>query len=69
MNHPLRYGGETYYQSGFGKDEKSTILQVVHNPSFVTPYIACVVIVVGMLIQFFGHFIGFTRRTQAAPTK
>jgi hypothetical protein len=62
MNHPFRYGGETYYQSGFGRDDQSSILQVVHNPSFVAPYIACVVISLGLLIQFGIHFVGFTRR-------
>src|SRR3954454_12524172 len=40
MNHPLRYRGETYYQAGFQPDDSATILQVVHNPSFVPPYLA-----------------------------
>jgi cytochrome c biogenesis protein ResB len=35
MNHPLRYRGETFYQAGFQKDDQATILQVVHNPSFI----------------------------------
>ena len=69
MNHPLRYAGETYYQSGFGKDDQTSILQVVHNPSFVAPYIACVVIGFGMLIQFCYHFVGFTRRTNVTRSK
>ncbi|HLW35974.1 MAG TPA: cytochrome c biogenesis protein ResB, partial [Chthoniobacterales bacterium] len=38
MNHPLRYGGETFYQAGFQQDDRATILQVVHNPTFVAPY-------------------------------
>src|SRR2546423_8807352 len=29
MNHPLRYRGETYYQAGFERDDRTTILQVV----------------------------------------
>ena len=69
MNHPFRYGGETYYQSGFGRDDQSSILQVVHNPSFVAPYIACVVIGIGLLLQFSIHFAGFARRTSGAPSK
>ncbi len=69
MNHPFRYAGETYYQSGFGGDDQSSILQVVHNPSFVAPYIACVVVGLGLLLQFSYHFIGFTRRTKAASAK
>jgi len=66
MNHPFRYGGETYYQSGFGRDNQVSILKVVRNPSFVAPYIACVVISLGLLIQFSCHLIGFTRRKRVA---
>ena len=33
MNHPLRYLGDTYYQSGFEPDNSGTVLQVVRNPS------------------------------------
>jgi len=69
MNHPFRYAGETYYQSGFGPDNQSSILQVVHNPSFVAPYIACAIISLGMLVQFCQHFIRFTRRNNAARAK
>ena len=69
MNHPFRYAGETYYQSGFGRDDQSSILQVVHNPSFVAPYIACGVIGVGLLIQFCYQFVGFTRRANLTRSK
>lgn len=62
MNHPLRYGGETFYQSGFDRNEATTILQVVRNPSRITPYVACVVVGVGLLLQFSMHLIGFSRR-------
>ncbi len=66
MNHPLRYRGETYYQSGFEKGDTATVLQVVHNPTFVTPYIACVIVGAGLLFQFCYHFVGFTRRRKTA---
>jgi hypothetical protein len=62
MNHPLRYRGETYYQAGFEKDDKTSILQVVRNPSFVAPYIACIVVAAGLLLQFGYHLAGFSRR-------
>ena len=65
MNSPLRYGGETFYQGSFTPDEKGTILQVVRNPSWLTPYIACVMVSVGLLWQFLGHLIGFNRRRTA----
>ena len=65
MNSPLRYGGETFYQGSFTPDERATILQVVRNPSWLTPYIACVMVSVGLLWQFLGHLIGFARRRTA----
>ncbi|CAN5598253.1 cytochrome c biogenesis protein CcsA [soil metagenome] len=52
MNEPLRYAGETYYQASFKPDDKTTILQVVHNPAWTMPYIACVVGALGMVIHF-----------------
>jgi ResB-like family len=65
MNHPLRYRGETYYQAGFQKDDSATILQVVHNPSFLAPYVACVIVAAGLLVQFGYHLVGFARRRRA----
>ena len=62
MNHPLRYRGETFYQAGFQKDDSATILQVVHNPSFVAPYLACVIVAAGLLTQFGFHLVGFARK-------
>ena len=62
MNSPLRYAGETYYQSGFDPDNHGTILQVVHNPSWLTPYLSCVLVGAGLVIQFATHLVGFTRR-------
>jgi hypothetical protein len=62
MNHPLRYRGETYYQAGFERDDRTTILQVVRNPSFLAPYVACIVVGIGLLVQFGSHLVGFSRR-------
>ena len=62
MNNPLRYAGETYYQSGFDPDDKGTILQVVHNPSWLTPYFSCVLVGLGLIVQFATHLLGFTFR-------
>jgi ResB-like family len=66
MNHPLRYRGETFYQAGFQKDDSATILQVVHNPSFIAPYVACVIVAAGLLVQFGFHLIGFARQRRKA---
>lgn len=67
MNNPLRYGGETYYQAGFDdKNSRVTILQVVRNPSWLIPYISCVLVGLGLTGQFLMHLIGFAlkRRTK-----
>jgi hypothetical protein len=65
MNNPLRYGGETFYQSGFDPDNHGTILQVVHNPSWLTPYLSCALVGIGLMVQFAASLLGFTfsRRT------
>ena len=69
MNHPLRYRGETFFQSGFTENDAATILQDVHNPSFLTPYLACVVVGLGLLIQFLIHFVGFLQRRKGATSR
>src|SRR5437660_3496810 len=66
MNHPLRYRGETFYQAGFEPNDQATILQVVHNPSFLAPYVACVIVAVGLLVQFGIHLVGFARKRRTA---
>ncbi len=66
MNNPLRYAGETYYQADFDKDDHGTILQVVHNPSWLTPYFSCVLVGVGLVVQFATHLLGFTFKRRPA---
>lgn len=66
MNNPLRYWSETYYQGGFFPDNSGTILQVVRNPSWLTPYFACVMVGAGLLVQFLSHLIGFARKRKTA---
>jgi hypothetical protein len=66
MNHPLRYGGETFYQAGFQPDDRATILQVVQNPGFLAPYVACVIVAAGLLWQFGFHLVGFARQKRSA---
>jgi hypothetical protein len=67
MNHPLRYRGQTFYQAGFEKGDTATVLQVVRNPSFLAPYVACLIVALGLLIQFGYHLVGFYRRRMALP--
>lgn len=69
MNEPLRYGGETFFQADWDKkDEKGTVLQVVDNPGWLTPYFACALVAAGMIWQFLIHLVGFAskRKTTAA---
>jgi hypothetical protein len=66
MNNPLRYAGETYYQASFDTDNKGTILQVVRNPSWLTPYLACVMVGLGLMVQFATHLLGFTLKRRTA---
>lgn len=67
MNEPLRYDGKTFFQSSFDKeDEKGTVLQVVNNPGWLTPYFACVLVSVGMVWQFLVHLIGFAAKRKTA---
>jgi hypothetical protein len=70
MNHPLRYGGLTFYQYQMDAGQvaqqagrtPSSVLQVVRNPSWLTPYIGCAMVGAGLLIQFLMHLTDFVSR-------
>jgi hypothetical protein len=66
MNNPLRYQGETFYQASYDPDDQGSVLQVVHNPSWLTPYFGCVMVAVGLTWQFLSHLIPFLKRRAAA---
>jgi hypothetical protein len=67
MNNPLRYAGETFYQSGYDEnDARVTILQVVRNPGWLTPYLACVLVAVGMSFQFLLHLVTHLKERRTA---
>jgi hypothetical protein len=67
MNHPLRYAGLTFYQYQMDAGEAvreagrapSSILQVVRNPSWLTPYLGCAMVALGLVIQFLFHLTSF----------
>lgn len=65
MNNPLRYDGLTFYQAGFENDDKTTVLQVVRNPSWLLPYIACGLMTLGLVIHFSFHLVGFVNKRRA----
>ncbi|MFM7243822.1 MAG: cytochrome c biogenesis protein CcsA [Planctomycetaceae bacterium] len=69
MNNPVRYRGETFYQSqystvdlGAGKVGEMTGLQVVENAGWLVPYVACVLAFWGMLAHFGLTFVRFADR-------
>src|SRR5262249_11421842 len=63
MNNPLRYEGTTIYQQSFDEaTEKATVLQVVSNPSWMTPYAACMLVAIGMIAHFGSILVRFLRR-------
>jgi ABC-type transport system involved in cytochrome c biogenesis permease subunit len=66
MNNPLRYAGDTFYQSGFDRDRETgaeiTILQVVSNTGWMIPYVSCVMVAMGMLVHFGIVLLRFLKR-------
>lgn len=66
MNNPLRYAGETYYQASFDEDNHGTVLQVVKNPSWLTPYFSCLLVGGGLVVQFLTHLLNFTKKRTRA---
>jgi len=67
MNDPLRYRGETFYQSGYHAlpGGEATTLQVVHNRGWMIPYVACMVVVIGMIAHFLITVTRFVSRREA----
>ncbi|MBC8874361.1 MAG: cytochrome c biogenesis protein CcsA [Planctomycetes bacterium] len=73
MNNPLRYAGETFYQSSYGIDPKTgaemTILQVVTNTGWMIPYVSCMLVVTGMLAHFWSVLMRFLRRRAGSAVR
>jgi len=73
MNHPLRYGGYTFYQYQMDAGQMaeqagrvpSSVLSVVRNPSWLTPYIGCGMVGAGLLTQFMFHLVGFVSKRKS----
>jgi hypothetical protein len=69
MNNPLRYGGLTYYQYQMNKADGLSVLQVVRNPSWRLPYLACLLVALGLVVQFGLHLTGFARKRAKIAAK
>jgi hypothetical protein len=65
MNNPLRYDMQTFYQSGVLANDRGTVLQVVDNPAWIIPYIACTLVALGLVIHFGMHLVSFLQRRLA----
>jgi ResB-like family len=65
MNNPLRFGGMTFYQYQMNAEEHLSVFQVVRNPSWLLPYIACAMMGFGLLFQFVLSLSGFMRKRAA----
>lgn len=65
MNNPLRYGGLTFYQASYDPDDGGSVLQVVRNPGWLTPYLSCLLVGAGLIYQFLSHLVPFLKRRLA----
>ena len=66
MNNPLRYGGLTFYQYQMNAANQMSAFEVVRNPGWLLPYVACIMIGLGLLIQFGITLFGFINKRAAA---
>lgn len=71
MNNPLRYAGTTLYQQSWltnmvSGEPSGTILQVVTNPSWMTPYVGCMLVSIAMVAHFGTMLVRFQRRRNEA---
>lgn len=68
MNNPLRFAGETFYQSGYHRDPQTqvegTTLAVVTNTGWMIPYISCMFVAMGMLAHFWITLVRFLQRAE-----
>ena len=68
MNNPLRYRrAHVLPEELSANNDQTTILQVVRNPSWRVPYIACGMMALGLVLQFGLHLAGFFGRRRRAP--
>ncbi len=70
MNDPLRYRGETFYQSGYTPPNlnggvEGTTLQVVRNRIWMIPYVSCMIVVIGLVAQFLTTAVRFIGRRES----
>ncbi len=68
MNNPMRYSGDTFYQSNYSPpntrtgEKEITTLSVVSNTGWMLPYTSCMIVGTGMLAHFFVILLRFLSR-------
>jgi hypothetical protein len=66
MNSPLRYGGFAFYQAGYANNDRTSVLEAVRNPGWRIPYLSCLLIAAGLILQFGLSLFGFFRKRASA---
>ncbi|MEX0824678.1 MAG: cytochrome c biogenesis protein CcsA [Pirellulaceae bacterium] len=72
MNNPLRYRGETFYQSNYMKlpsGKELTGIQVVRNSGWLIPYLACSITGLGLMVHFSGTLNRYLGRRERERKK
>ncbi len=71
MNNPLRFRGDTFYQSNYHEaglfNAEMSTLSVVTNGGWMIPYVCCVIVGWGMLFQFLQTLLRFLTRLSTSP--
>ncbi len=66
MNNPYRYGGDTFYQTGYHRDPRTggemSTLSIVSNTGWMIPYVGCMIVITGLLAQFLTTLARFLQR-------
>ncbi len=69
MNNPLRFMGETFYQSDYSElmdGKERTGLQVVANEGWMIPYVCCMLVLMGLTVHFSDTLVRFAGRQERA---
>lgn len=72
MNNPLRYAGETFYQTSYARDEfgrEFSTLQIVKNKGWMIPYVCCMFVVIGLVAQFGTSLLSYLEKKQKQLAK
>jgi hypothetical protein len=56
MNEPASFGSWTFYQSSFADEGRTSVLQAVHNPAALLPWVSIILIFCGMVFTYAYRF-------------